>query len=209
MFGWNILSIWVKQAVCLGKTPLLPYPVETLLPCKKKTAQQEKGGEILCHLYLEDTFLLRAAHDDYSFSTRSAPWFYERWTRAERRKIVAGIYPWVILFIKYGLTRYISPDSFSTESFFLFRISKSYAYPPLNSYWSTTSAERVMNVCSTKRKREHLKIIEMSIIPQTMLVLHNVNIWYYFFALWYYIPCYDYTCNPREQYPLIGKINCW
>ena len=35
VFGWNILSIWAKQAVCLGETPLLPYPVETLLPCKK------------------------------------------------------------------------------------------------------------------------------------------------------------------------------
>ena len=29
-------------------------------------------------------FLLRAAHDDYSFCTRCSPRFYERWTSAER-----------------------------------------------------------------------------------------------------------------------------
>ena len=117
-----------------GRNSFAALPRGNATALQEKKAQQKKSGEILCHLCLEDTFLLRAAHDDYSFSTRSAPQFYERWTSAERRKAVAGIYPCVILFIKYGLTRYMPPFTFSTEPFFLFRISKSYAYP----HWFST-----------------------------------------------------------------------
>ena len=35
--------------------------------------------------------LLRGAHDDYSFSTRCAPHFYERTSSAERVKNVARV----------------------------------------------------------------------------------------------------------------------
>ena len=53
---------------------------------QEKKAQQKKSGEILCHLCLEDPFLLRAVHDDYSLCTRCSPHFYERTSSDERRK---------------------------------------------------------------------------------------------------------------------------
>ena len=75
---------WLKHIIYLGEIGCMfrrnsfaasPRGNATAL---QKTAQQKKNGEILCHLCLEDPFLLRAAHDDYSFCTRSAPRFYER-----------------------------------------------------------------------------------------------------------------------------------
>ena len=44
VFGWNIWSIWAKHTVCLGETPLQPYPVETLLPWKKKQLNRKRVG---------------------------------------------------------------------------------------------------------------------------------------------------------------------
>ena len=83
-----------------GRNSFATLPRGNATALQEKKAQQKKSGEILFHLCLDVPFLLRAAHDDYSFCTRSAPHFYERWTSAERRKGVAGTCPWVILFIK-------------------------------------------------------------------------------------------------------------
>ena len=67
-----------------GRNSFAALPRGNATALQEKTAQQKKSGEILCHLCLEDPFLLRTVHDDYSFCTRSAPQFYERTTSAER-----------------------------------------------------------------------------------------------------------------------------
>ena len=77
--------VWLKHIIYLGETDcmfgqnsLAALPRGNATALQEKKAQQKKSGEILCHLCLEDPFLLRAVHDDYSFCTRFAPHFYER-----------------------------------------------------------------------------------------------------------------------------------
>ena len=67
-----------KTGCMFGRNTFAALPRGNATALQEKKAQQKKSGEILCHLCLEDPFLLRAVHDDYSFCTRSAPHFYER-----------------------------------------------------------------------------------------------------------------------------------
>ena len=63
-----------------GRNSFATLPRGNATALQEKTAQQKKSGEILCHLCLEDPFLLRAVHDDYS----SALVLLHTFTSAER-----------------------------------------------------------------------------------------------------------------------------